>query len=353
MLVVHNHTAMAEEEVLCKFCHANVTMDSCPFNLEGTAISFEPHRVTKPKCLGKGTYGHVYSPSIMSDQGIGYLFGVSKLYETRYEANIEAQLSGRVELFDPNGKFHLRIYEALLKPSPLWLCTLDINPEKKHMNIFECGDMTLMQVRFKQSESEFLPKLVNVLDGLETLHTNKFYHMDVKSLNIVEHRGILKLIDFGISMAFTTKGNPTNDRLLVYDDEFRGLDNLYGVEHIIWPHELPLLCAETVEKKTFSTYNAIKPLYQKNLWTDEYILAIHAELKLLTKRALVDLVLPTVDVFGFALMVLEVTNFKNTEATFDKWLKIIDEHDMVHPDPRKRPTLTMARDVFKAFVLTL
>lgn len=95
------------------------------------------------------------------------------------------------------------------------------------------GGTSLDKIRMGQ-----LPKdgIINIITGLKNLflgvqhfHHNGLYHLDIKTSNLVlDKNGVIRLIDFGISRHWSTKG---------YNMIF---DNTYAV----WPFETHLISGE-------------------------------------------------------------------------------------------------------------
>ena len=189
-----------------------------------------------------------------------------------------------------------------------------------------------------------LLKLDNVLEGLELLHNNHVYHMDIKLANMVDHDGIFKLIDFGISVAYTIE----NDFINFIGTPIHA-DTLYAYPYEIWPHELYLLSSSETAK--FEICKDVLGLYEKNGWTKKYISGIHNDLKAMSSRDLVSLILPTVDIFSLGIMLITTCVSKKQHDT--EAMLVVDVHDLVHPDPRRRPTISQTRKLFIDFFHTL
>ncbi len=347
----------------CDFCKSDGNSDDCPLNQKATSIAFDGHHVQKPMYCGSGVYGVIFHPCVMSTED-PYLdvSAITKIQASQEDTETEGQINNRVKLFDPDGKFHMRILQYNVTPLSTWLHELNMtkyNPDihNPRMNQFEYGGLTLEQTCWKKDRTiqSIYSGLVHVLDGLELLHANKIYHMDVKSSNVVNHNGTWKLIDFGISLAFTSERERDDDnRLLVFNESFM-LDKFYRIAYVLWPHDLSLLCEPqppTVEKKDtidddIRPSSHIASLFQTNGWTDEYIASIHAELSALPKAELFDLVLPSVDVYSFVIMLFDVGKYMGADN--EKLFQYVDANSLVHPDPRKRPTLAKTRELLSNF----
>jgi serine/threonine protein kinase len=322
----------------CKFCGASGDSLNCPENIYATEITFTNHHVIKPALLGEGVYGKIFYPSILSSHGTR-LDGVSKVQPCDFSIT-EATIANHVKRFDKDGKYHMRILKSNIKPSVAWLC--ELNCESDHLiNQFEHGGQTVLDVfRINDKFKETLLKLDNVFEGLELLHKNHVYHMDIKLANMVDHSGVFKLIDFGVSVAYTLE----NDSIKFLDTPIHD-DVLYGYPYEIWPHELYLISPNV--KSEFQICNEISALYNKNDWTNDYILAIHNDLKKQSTRDLLTLILPTVDVFSLAIML--ITTCVSKKHYIENAMQFVDKHDLVHPDPKKRPTISKARKLFIDF----
>ena len=164
--------------------------------------------------------------------------------------------------------------------------------------------------------------------------------MDIKLANMVDHDGIFKLIDFGVSVAYTMENESIN---------FIGTpiheDTLYGCPYEIWPHELYLI--SPTKTAAFEICKDISMLYEKHGWSKEYISDIHNDLKNMSSRDLLSLILPTVDIFSLAIMLITTCVSKKQHVA--DALHFVDMHDLVHPDPRKRPTISKTRKLFRDF----
>ncbi len=332
----------ALKKMTCRFCGALGDSIYCPENINATEITFDDHHVLKPELLGEGVYGKIFYPSILSSHGTR-LDGVSKVQPWDYSIT-EATIAKHVKRFDRDGKYHMRILKSNIKPNVAWLC--ELNCETDHlMNQFEYGGQTVLDVcRINAKFKETLLKLDNVFEGLELLHKNHIYHMDIKLANMVDHNDVFKLIDFGVSVAYTMEnesitfiGTPIHD------------DSLYGYPYEIWPHELYLISPNI--KAEFEICHEIAALYKKNGWTHDYISAIHNDLKKQSTQDLLNLILPTVDVFSLAIMLILTCVSK--EQHVEDALQFVDVHNLVHPDPQKRPTISQARKLFIDFFHTL
>lgn len=57
--------------------------------------------------------------------------------------------------------------------------------------------------RFRYSEDDVVTYVVQVLQGLDYLHTRRILHLDIKPDNIiVTHMNAIKIIDFGSAQTF-------------------------------------------------------------------------------------------------------------------------------------------------------
>lgn len=57
--------------------------------------------------------------------------------------------------------------------------------------------------RFRYSEDDVVTYVVQVLQGLDYLHTRRILHLDIKPENIiVTHMNVIKIIDFGSAQTF-------------------------------------------------------------------------------------------------------------------------------------------------------
>lgn len=57
--------------------------------------------------------------------------------------------------------------------------------------------------RFRYSEDDVVSYVVQILQGLDYLHTRRILHLDIKPENvIVTHMNVIKIIDFGSAQTF-------------------------------------------------------------------------------------------------------------------------------------------------------
>lgn len=68
-------------------------------------------------------------------------------------------------------------------------------------NIQPC--CSLVSFRFRYSEDDVVTYIVQILQGLDYLHTRRILHLDIKPENIiVTYMNVIKIIDFGSAQSF-------------------------------------------------------------------------------------------------------------------------------------------------------
>uniref|UniRef100_A0A3P8S7Z8 Protein kinase domain-containing protein n=1 Tax=Amphiprion percula TaxID=161767 RepID=A0A3P8S7Z8_AMPPE len=61
----------------------------------------------------------------------------------------------------------------------------------------------LLSLRFRYSEDDVVTYIVQILQGLDYLHTRRILHLDIKPENvIVTYMNIIKIIDFGSAQTY-------------------------------------------------------------------------------------------------------------------------------------------------------
>lgn len=60
-----------------------------------------------------------------------------------------------------------------------------------------------MHFRFRYSEDDVVTYIVQILQGLDYLHTRRILHLDIKPENvIVTYMNVIKIIDFGSAQTY-------------------------------------------------------------------------------------------------------------------------------------------------------
>lgn len=61
----------------------------------------------------------------------------------------------------------------------------------------------ILSVRYRYSEDDVVTYIVQILQGLDYLHTRRILHLDIKPENvIVTYMNVVKIIDFGTAQSF-------------------------------------------------------------------------------------------------------------------------------------------------------
>jgi serine/threonine protein kinase len=209
------------------------------------------HRHRGGKMVSKGAYGCGFIPALICQGNAEReLNGFSKLMRTK-DAEEEWKVRSVISQIDPQQKYSLY---------PTRMCSLDMNRTSGYNNINSCGEQFLsnlnaatfkedLQTKYKilqmpaggtslsnlklspKERIPFFKTLKNLFNGLIIMHSNDFYHLDIKPDNIMvvksetgEHTP--RFIDFGLSR--TTEE-------FIKDDKFFVADYLY------WPYEFRFL----------------------------------------------------------------------------------------------------------------
>ncbi|KAJ7487527.1 kinase-like domain-containing protein [Mycena galericulata] len=162
--------------------------------------------------LGKGTYGRVY---LSLNVNTGQLMAVKQ---------VELPASGRTDSRQMEVVEALKFESKTLKDleHPNIVQYLGYEETSHHMNIFleyipggTIGSCVLKHGRFDEDVTKWFT--VQILAGLEYLHSTGILHRDLKGDNIlVETSGVCKISDFGISKKEDGKGQHTQLKGTVY-----------------------------------------------------------------------------------------------------------------------------------------
>lgn len=165
--------------------------------------------------IAQGTYGCVFKPPFKCrDEVKRKKDYVSKLSKTS-EANKEYKNAGIIHKIDPNHIFSLpkpklcKFYEEHLSEKDLDKCKF-FNPSKykqyKFLQYKEAGVSldTILNYTLLKNETHqklFFNEFKTIIYGLYQMNRNNFYHMDIKSGNIMVQPDNLsmKYIDYGLS----------------------------------------------------------------------------------------------------------------------------------------------------------
>lgn len=161
--------------------------------------TFGNKKFTELKVLGHGTYGSVYKARRESD-GNNYAVKIVNL-STLSQKEIEDSVNEIRIMASFTSPFIIRFYEAFIENKKLGIVT----------EYARLGDLAhLIERRKKQGkplkENVIWCYFLQILKGLENLHSKGVIHRDLKSANIlISAPDIVKIGDLGISTILETK----------------------------------------------------------------------------------------------------------------------------------------------------
>ncbi len=182
------------------------------------------HRHKGGKMVSRGAYGCGFTPALICIGNANRQQDTFSKLMTNEEANAEWKIRSTISKIDPLQKFS--VY-------PTQICNLDTDALNQQNNIEKCGREFLSKISpntfkdnlglyykllqmpiggepissFNLNEEEqhsFLKGFRNLFKGLQKMHSNRFYHLDIKPDNtmvkkIADNNFLIRFIDFGLS----------------------------------------------------------------------------------------------------------------------------------------------------------
>lgn len=264
-----------------------------------------------------GTYGCTYRPSIKCKEDKERIPDtVSKLMKEEY-ATIEYKFKAKLEKIDPTQKY-------LLYPSKMCEPDITVNPENEYdkcprvnikdgrskLIIYKDGGNDLQHIIVqKEDYVEFFKGLLNLFEGLETMHANNFVHMDIKPPNLVAIKKDdgtfhIRFIDFSLS-----------------DSVYKASLSDYSANYPYWPYDLRLLNPDYIYKSNRLLQSELDEFYTHfphgsfPMWTwydDNYKQRITPDYTRITARDIKDTpksgedIVKSGDVFALGRSLIEI-----------------------------------------------
>jgi serine/threonine protein kinase len=322
--------------------------------------------------LGEGTYGCTFSPaipcqveSVMDDLSRPRKINkkLTKVYSTQSDLQSEWKYAKILKQVDPKQEYFIyprercEIQRKIIEKQPnANQCNLIKQSPKSSFPALQMmyGGMTFEQyVRTKQpTVLDFLRIARHILKGIRKLHQFGWLHQDLKLDNIlVNDQGIPHMIDYSL---FTPVNNAFNHRVNLYlrskywlhppeyriEMQIRRLGDRPSdaeissfVNNIITEHMRSMEFKIQTDDKTNLDQYVLSYFSYSEYYNHikEYVKSLIGKVHVIGRHAV------KIDVYSLGLTFMNLAYYLKGDVRYQEWLK-----GMIHPDPRKRLSTTMA-----------
>ncbi|UKJ88574.2 non-specific serine/threonine protein kinase [Theileria orientalis] len=159
------------------------------------------------RAIGTGNFSTVWQVTLKADPRKSFAiksYNIKDVTSKNQHRFVKQERSALLHLNSPGHKNVIKLVDTFRDPSYVYL-------------IYECAELELWEL-IKHCGSIFddLARyfILQIIDGLEYIHSKGIVHRDLKCENVVILDGTLKIIDFG-SSKFQTGSNTPNSRCLL------------------------------------------------------------------------------------------------------------------------------------------